>query len=180
MKRWQARVIYYPTLGYNYLLGRILKTRAWWNEVDEHLVLGAVPLRNDPKALAKMGVTGVVNTCDEFSGPLDLYAELGIEQLWIPTVDFNHPTREHVDRGADFIQRHADAGGKTYVHCKAGRARSATVALWWLVKYKGLTPEAAQQKLLDARPHINPAVYQRPVIVELSRELKPGGRTPAE
>ncbi len=169
MQRWQARAIYYPTLGYNYLLGRVLKFRNWWDEVNEHLVLGAVPLHKDPDAFAAMGVTGVVNMCEEYAGPTAAYDRLGIEQLWLPTVDFNHPSKQDVERGADFIQQHATAGGKTYVHCKAGRARSATVALWWLVKYRGMTAGQAQAALLAARPHTNPQILNRPVIIELCR-----------
>lgn len=171
MQRWQARAIYYPTLAYNYLLGRVLKRRNWWDEVNEHLILGAVPLHDDPDAFKELGVTGVVNMCEEYPGPTRAYERLGIEQLWLPTVDFNHPTGEFVQQGADFLEKHARNGGKTYVHCKAGRARSATVALWWLVKYRGRTLEQAQQELLQARPHTNPNIFKRPVIVQLHRTL---------
>lgn len=157
------------------LLGRVLKVRRWWDEVDPQLILGARPIGRDPYRFKDLSVTGVVNTCEEFVGPQAAYARLGIEQLWIPTVDFNHPSRENVIAGADFIQRHAEQDGRVYVHCKAGRARSATIALWWLVRYRELEPEAAQQVLLRARPHANPRVYLRPVIQELYKELQSGG-----
>ncbi|GAB5405038.1 MAG: phosphatidylglycerophosphatase and protein-tyrosine phosphatase 1 family protein [Aureliella sp.] len=172
MQRWQARAIYYPTLGYNYVLGRLLKVRNWWDEVNDHLVLGAVPLHRDPELFAAMGVTAVVNMCEEYAGPAAHYERLGIEQLWLPTVDFNHPSKADVQLGAAFIEQHASSGGKTYVHCKAGRARSATVALWWLVRYRGMTAEEAQATLLAARPHTNPQILARPVIVQLCRELE--------
>ncbi len=174
MQRWLARSIYIPTFAYNYLLGRVLHVRNWWDEVDGTIVLGARPLRRDVSTLRDLGVTGVVNMCEEFAGLPDSYEAAGMEQLWLPTVDFNHPSDEHVDSGADFIQKHVENGGKVYVHCKAGRARSATVALWWFVKYRGLTPEAAQQVLLGARPHINPLVFERPVIQRLHAALKQG------
>lgn len=156
------------------LLGRVLKVRRWWDEVDPQLILGARPIGRDPFHFKDLRVTGVVNTCEEFEGPVAAYAKLGIEQLWIPTVDFNHPSRENVVAGADFIQRHAEQAGRVYVHCKAGRARSATIALWWLVRYRELAPEVAQQVLLKARPHANPKVYMRPVIQELYAQLQRG------
>lgn len=171
MKRWVARGLFLPTLAWNVLLGRVLRVRTWWSRVDEHLILGALPFASDAPRLKREGVTGVVNMCEEYRGPQARYAALGIEQLRLPTIDFNHPSREYTDQGADFIERHARAGGTVYVHCKAGRARSATIALWWLVKYRGLTPEAAQQRLLSARPHVNPKIYLRPVIRELSSTL---------
>lgn len=172
MQRWLARAIYYPTLGYNLLLGRCLGVRRWWDDIDQHVVLGARPVRRDPHRFKQMGVTGVINTCDEFPGPLQLYQQLGIEQLWLPTVDFNHPSREHIEQGAAFIEKHVLLGGKVYVHCKAGRARSATVVLWWLVRYRQLTPDQAQAAILRARPHSNPTIYQRPVIQHLYAEFQ--------
>lgn len=170
--RWLSRTIYYPTLGYNLLLGRVLKVRRWWDPINEHLILGARPMLGDPDVFNEMGITGVVNTCEEMKGLIEDYRRLNIEQLWLPTTDFHHPKDDHVDQGADFIERHRLANGKVYVHCKAGRARSATVVLWWLVKYGGMTPQQAQQHILRARPHSNPRVYERPVIKRLYSKWK--------
>lgn len=166
-----AKIVYYPTLAYNILLGRILKVRHWWDRVDPYCVLGAVPLGQDPVRLKELGITGVVNMCEEYAGPVDQYSRLGIEQLWLPTTDFQHPTPEMVQQGAEFIERHKCRGGQVYVHCKAGRARSATIVLWWLVKYGGMTPQEAQAHLLTVRKHVNPRVFQRPVIVGLFSSL---------
>ena len=172
MSPWLANAIYYPTLGYNILLGRILKVRRWWDEIDEHLILGARPLSGDPQRWKQLGVTGVVNTCGEMRGPEGDYEELGIEQLWLPTVDFNHPSAEACEKGAAFIEAHRLKGGKVYVHCKAGRARSATIALWWMVRFGEMSPEKAQERILECRPHANPRVYLRPVIQFLFHELE--------
>ena len=167
MKRWMARGLFWPTLMHNFVLGRVLRVRHWWDRVDPHVILGALPFKRDAAKLQREGVTGVINMCEEYPGPTARYEQLGIEQLWLPTVDFNHPSEEFVERGAEFIERHAKSGGTVYVHCKAGRARSATIVLWWLVRFRGMTPEAAQRKLLAMRPHINPRVYLRPVIQQL-------------
>ena len=167
MPPWLARTVYYPTLGYNYLLGRTLGVRRWWDPIDEHLYLGARPMRGDPDRFSGLGITGVVNMCEEMPGPVVDYERLGIEQLWLPTTDFQHPIADHVQQGADFIEQHRLDGGKVYVHCKAGRARSATIVLWWLVKFGKLSPEEAQRLILQARPHSNPYIFQRPVIQEL-------------
>jgi atypical dual specificity phosphatase len=167
MKRWQARLLYWPTLSYNYLLGRVFKLRRWWDLVDKQVILGARPFRRDAKRLRELGVTGVVNMCEEYFGPMREYDRLGIEQLHLPTIDFTHPLEEHVEAGAAFIQKHVSKGGTVYVHCKAGRARSATIVLWWMVRYRHMTPAEAQQHLIKYREHINPRVYLRPVIQTL-------------
>ncbi len=167
MRRFWARAVYHPTLVYNMFLGRGLKLRRWWDHVDDGLILGAMPFRRDASRLKELGVTGVVNMCEEYPGPKIEYGRLGIEQLWLPTTDFHHPQAEYVELGAEFIERHVRADGCVYVHCKAGRARSATIVLWWLVRFRGLTPAAAQAKMLAARPHVNPHICERPVIQQL-------------
>lgn len=180
MQRWLSRAIYRPTLAYNVLLGRVFKVRDWWNYVDDKLILGAMPFARDAQRLSDIGVVGVVNMCEEYPGPKTEYHKVGIEQLWLPTVDFNHPQKDCVQRGAEFIERHVQDDGCVYVHCKAGRARSATIVLWWFVRFRSMTPQEAQQVMLQSRPHVNPRVFQRPVIQELYKELQAGASLAGE
>lgn len=163
--RWLiARLIYVPTLLWNILLGRLLKLRAWWTEIDPHLIVGAMPFAVDVPAMKEAGVTAVVNTCQEYAGPISEYEKVGIKQLRVKTIDFTHPTLDNVERAVDFMNEQVAQGGKVYVHCKAGRARSATVALCWLIDAKGMTPEQGQRLLLEKRPHVNSRLPQREVV----------------
>ena len=152
----KARLVFYPTLWWNMLLGRWLKVRNWWDPIDQNVVVGAYPFASDVPALAEMGIGGVVNTCEEYEGPVEQYRKFGIEQLWIPTTDFTHPRLEDVKRAMEFIDDQVSRGRRVYIHCKAGRARSATIALCWLMRDQGLSAEEAQQLLLDRRSHVNP------------------------
>lgn len=171
MRRLYARSVFYPTLGWNYLLGRVLHLRQWWDHIDPHVIVGAYPFAGDIDALHQAGVRAVVNTCEEYEGPIQEYERLGLVQLRIPTTDFTPPSLADISRAVEFVQEHVEQGETVYVHCKAGRARSATVALCWLMKYRGLTAEQAQAKLLAARPHINPRLTSRPVVQEFARTL---------
>lgn len=171
LRRLYAWVVFYPTLAWNYLLGRILGIRHWWDRVDDHLIVGARPFPSDVTALFDEGVRGVVNTCEEYAGPVQQYERHGIEQLHIPTTDFTHPTLEDVEVAVEFIQRHANQGETVYVHCKAGRARSATVAICWLIKYRQMSPEQAQRQLLQSRPHINRHLTDRAVVKKFTSRL---------
>ena len=153
------------------LLGRWLKVRNWWDEVDENIVLGAFPFAGDVSKLSAIGVKAVVNTCEEYGGPVDQYEKYGIEQFRMPTVDFTHPSIEDVSAAVNFIESKVAAGSRVYIHCKAGRARSATVAICWLMKKRGVTKEEGQQILNKARPHINQHLCSRPVVIDFEKQL---------
>jgi atypical dual specificity phosphatase len=159
-----SKALFVPTFAWNYLLGRVVHARHWWDEVDPQVLLGAMPLHSDPQRLFDIGVRGVVNTCKEYAGPTAKYQRLGIEQLWIPTVDFNPPSVADIQLGVDFIQKHVEQGHKVYVHCKAGRARSATIVICWLVAHRKMTLAEAQRHLLKCRPHVNAALMHRTVV----------------
>ena len=166
-----ARTIFYPTLWWNMLLGRWLNVRNWWDEVDDDIVLGAFPFARDVEKLAAIGVRGVVNTCEEYCGPVEGYQQHDIEQFRMPTVDFTHPSLEDVTAAVAFIETQVSRGRRVYIHCKAGRARSATVAICWLMKSRGITKEEGQKILNQARPHINQQLCSRPVVIEFEQSL---------
>ncbi|KAI9005968.1 protein-tyrosine phosphatase-like protein, partial [Gaertneriomyces semiglobifer] len=43
-----------------------------------------------------------------------------------------------------------------FVHCKAGRSRSATVVIAYLVVYGGMSLKEAYEKVKQARPGVSP------------------------
>lgn len=180
---FKARCLAYPTLWWNMLLGRVMKLRNWWDPVDDQIVLGAYPFEADVPGLADMGVTSVLNTCAEYPGPAEQYKRFDIEQCRVPTVDFVHPTLASIEKGVEFIDRAIAKGGKVYVHCKAGRGRSATVVVCWLMKHKGMTADEAQAYLLKKRPQVNPRIKNRAGVkqyeAKLQRDQADGPNQPA-
>jgi atypical dual specificity phosphatase len=173
--KWlRARVAYVPSLIWNMLLGRCLKTRDWWNRIDSHVLLGALPFSRDVNKLASEGVSAVVNTCQEYAGPISKYKELGISQLRIPTIDFTPPTLQDIERAVEFMNRHIAAGNTVYVHCKAGRGRSATVVICWLIQNKQISADSAQRWVRKFRPQVND-LANRPVIREFERQYLASG-----
>ena len=171
MSPFFARLVLVPTYAWNLLLGRVLRHRHWWDHIESNVILGARPLRRDVPRLVGLGVRGVVNMCQEYKGPIDLYPNHDVVQLWLPTIDFQPPSLEFVIQGVEFIQKVVENGDAVYVHCKAGRARSATVVLCWMVKYRAMTLEQAQAKLLECRPHTNPEIYKREVVGRFVEQL---------
>lgn len=60
---------------------------------------------------------------------------MGVEQLKLPTPDFiASPSPEFIDKGVAFILNHRRQQNSVYVHCKAGRTRSATIVACYLMK----------------------------------------------
>lgn len=153
------------------LLGRVLRVRRWWDRIDPHVIVGAYPFAGDVASLRGEGVRAVVNTCEEYSGPERQYDQHGIEQLHIPTTDFTHPSLSDVESAVEFIQKYKLQNDSVYIHCKAGRARSATIAMCWLIKYREMTAEEAQQHLSKSRPHVNRFLASRPVVQEFAKAL---------
>lgn len=171
LKRIYARAIFWPTWGWNILLGRILGVRKWWNQIDDNVFLGARPFASDIPKLRQLGVQSVVNTCEEFPGHTKLYRELGIDQMYIPTTDFQPPSLPQIEQAVQFINESVAQGKKVYVHCKAGRARSATVVLCWLAKSRHWDARRAQEHLLKCRPHVNRRLIDRKVVQDFVDRL---------
>jgi atypical dual specificity phosphatase len=173
-----ARPIFWSTYFWHWLRRRVGLGRSWMCAVEPNLFLAAVPTLGDLDHLTRRGVRAVINACDEYAGPITRYRELGIEQLHLPIVDYAEPSAEQVDRALDFMREHVGAGRGVLVHCKAGRGRSATLVLCWLVAERGLEPEAAQRMLAELRPRVAPGLFRRSVVVALHRrQLQLTGET---
>lgn len=123
----------------------------------QFLLLGAVPFPKDVPRLKQLGVGGVITLNESYETlvPSSLYHAHGIDHLVIPTRDYLFaPSFIDIDRAVDFIYRNSSRGQTTYVHCKAGRGRSTTIVLCYLVKYKHMSPAAALEYVRSRRPRV--------------------------
>jgi len=158
-------MLFYPTLVYNVVRNRFEEHFHWWDQIDEHVLLGAVPFPSDVLRLKALGVCGVVTLNESYERlvPTSLYEAHGIENLVLPTRDYLYaPSFVNLCEAADFIHRNASCGKLTYVHCKAGRGRSTTVVICYLVQYKNMTPAEAYEHVRLRRPRVllAPAQWQ--------------------
>ncbi|KAJ7553624.1 hypothetical protein O6H91_06G105900 [Diphasiastrum complanatum] len=131
-----ARVLFYPTLLYNVVRNTFETEFRWWDQIDQFLLLGAVPFPRDVLRLKSIGVQAVVTLNEPYETLVStsMYKDQGIDHLVIPTRDYLFaPSLADIQRAVAFINEHAQRGGMTYVHCKAGRGRSTTVVLCYLV-----------------------------------------------
>lgn len=162
-----AKLMFWPTLAWTILLARGLRNCTgwnWWDRIDDGLWLGALPLTSDVPKLHALGIRGVINLCAETSGPVAAHVQYGLEQLHLPTSDFTSPTRQAIDQAIAFIEQWRAEQAGVYLHCKAGRGRSATVAACWLMHSRGCTAEAAQAALTACRRQVARDLAQRDVV----------------
>ncbi|KAJ6813644.1 putative dual specificity protein phosphatase DSP8 isoform X2 [Iris pallida] len=166
-----ARILFYPTLFYNVFRNKMQPHFRWWDQVDQFLLLGAVPFPKDVPQLQQLGVRGVITLNEPYETLVSssLYQEHGIDHLVIPTRDYLFaPSSVDICRAVDFIHRNTTCGRTTYVHCKAGRGRSTTIVLCYLVEYKNMTPAAALEYVRSRRPRVQLAPSQWRAVQEYS------------
>jgi len=173
-----ARVTFYPSLVYNVFMERV-SARQWYNRIDDNMILGALPFRYFAPDLVKQeNVKAVVSMNEDYelwllSNNASQWAKLGVKFLQLPTIDiFQAPCQEKLKNGVEFINsflpseskikgisaRHelndTNETGTVYVHCKAGRTRSATLVGCYLMLKNKWTPEQAVEHMRQCRPHI--------------------------
>ncbi|XP_058443675.1 phosphatidylglycerophosphatase and protein-tyrosine phosphatase 1 isoform X2 [Malaya genurostris] len=175
-----ARVTFYPTLFYNVFMEKVTK-RNWYDRIDENMILGALPFRSvAPEMIREENIKAVVSMNEDyelwvFSNNRDKWAKLGVEFLQLATTDiFEAPCQDKLWSGVTFINRFLPLGrriktlnasdnddsfredrvGTVYVHCKAGRTRSATLVGCYLMMRNGWSPEQAVEHMRACRPHV--------------------------
>ncbi|XP_028084168.1 putative dual specificity protein phosphatase DSP8 [Camellia sinensis] len=168
-----ARILFYPTLLYNVFRNKIQAEFRWWDQIDQYLLLGAVPFPKDVLQLKQLGVGAVITLNEPYETlvPTSLYHAHGIDHLVIPTRDYLFaPSTVDINRAVDFIHKNASCGRTTYVHCKAGRGRSTTIVLCYLVVYKHMPPAAALEFVRSKRPRVLLSRSQWKVVQEYKQQ----------
>ncbi|XP_019764606.2 phosphatidylglycerophosphatase and protein-tyrosine phosphatase 1 [Dendroctonus ponderosae] len=167
LKKMFARVTFYPTLVYNVLMEK-LTPRQWYNRIDDTVILGALPFPSiATEIIEKENVKAVVSMNEDYelflTNNSKSWKKLGVEFLQLATVDiFATPCQSKLVEGVNFINKFVDSQkvvngistSSVYIHCKAGRTRSATLVGCYLMKRYNWTPEQAVNCMKEKRPHI--------------------------
>ncbi|MBS0648886.1 MAG: dual specificity protein phosphatase family protein [Verrucomicrobia bacterium] len=150
------------------LIYTIWGSKAWWTRITDKVILGALPLKSQKDKIKALGVTHVITTLEEFEGKKGLVHPL-TSQEWkgasithkhIVAEDFVGMPAKKIHEAVEYIHGEIQSHPNTqfYVHCKAGRGRSATVVVAYLWKYGSqnfTTKEAAYNFVKNLRPQIN-------------------------
>jgi len=111
------------------------------------------------ETLRQENVKGIISLNENyelwvFSHNKEGWNKEGIKFLQLPTRDiFEAPCQTMLKEGVEFIKKLKDEG-TIYVHCKAGRTRSATLVACYLVEENKWTPAEAISYMKSCRPHV--------------------------
>ncbi len=124
--------------------------------VTEHLAVGGRVHPADIPALARVGVTHVIDTRSEYCDDAEALAREQIQLLYLPTRDTFPLSVEQLKDGAKWAYEHMQQGGRVLIHCEHGVGRSVLLTCAVLV-YAGLSSHEAlqltQQKRWQAGPN---------------------------
>jgi predicted protein tyrosine phosphatase len=123
-----------------------------YSQITPDVFIGPQYRRAGKRRLEKLGVTGGVNMRIEFD---DAAQNLALARYcYLPTIDDDAPTLEHLEEGIEFIQQVISEGGKVYIHCAGGIGRAPTMAAAYFVS-QGHSLDEAINLIKKSRPFIS-------------------------
>uniref|UniRef100_A0A2K6L4Q5 Protein tyrosine phosphatase mitochondrial 1 n=3 Tax=Rhinopithecus TaxID=542827 RepID=A0A2K6L4Q5_RHIBE len=103
------------------------------------------------------------------------WKRLGVEQLRLSTVDMTGiPTLDNLQKGVQFALKYQSLGQCVYVHCKAGRSRSATMVAAYLIQVHRWSPEEAVRAIAKIRSYIHIRPGQLDVLKQFHKQVTAG------
>lgn len=150
-----------------YVRYRINNSRgfSWYTCIDSTVILGALPVRENIAKIQEENVRLVITINEPFElasiPTVEDFAALGIKNIRYDIPDgFGVPQIPQIIEIIKEIQRTEEEGYKTYVHCKAGRGRSASTVLCYLVCRYGVTVSLGLDVMKRMRPEVRPSPSQ--------------------
>ena len=98
----------------------------------------------------------------------ETWKKLGIHQHIISTPDYLPVPDDKIKDGVNFLHEQLSGAQNVYVHCKAGRGRSTTIILCYLMQVHRLSFEAAFELIQSSRPQI----YLKPKQISAVKAFK--------
>ncbi len=141
----------------------------WWHKITPKLILGGIPLDNycHLHELKQAGVTAVYSVLEDFeatsktffSNPVlqKSWAKAGVCYNRLKCQDMTAMSLKELDRGIRWLRRQT-VKGIAYVHCKAGRGRSAMIVIGYLMRYyrfslqKAISFVSSKRVVISLRP----------------------------
>lgn len=146
--------------------------------VTKNLAVGGRIRPEDIAAVARAGITHVVDTRSEHSDDAQALAKEHIELLYLPTRDTQAMTIEQLMEGAQWVNERMEQGGRVLIHCEHGVGRSVLLTCAVLV-YRGMSSQEALQLIQEKRWQASPNHRQVVRLREFEAALDTSSRIPS-
>lgn len=143
--------------------------------ITHQLAVGGRIRPEDIHALARTGITHVVDTRSEYRDDEQAMAREHIELLYLPTPDTYPLTVEQLRQGASWVQERIRQGGRVLIHCEHGVGRSVLLACAVLV-YGGMKAQDALKLVQEKRWQASPNQRQVARLKEFEDACRAGLR----
>ena len=151
-------LVYYTFYAYNRVLSNLryfktLENKFEANEIINDIFLGSISSCYDINELKNKGITHIISVIAGFTPPFSN----DFKYLVINALDNeNNDLTENFEFSNDFIQNALDENGKVLIHCMAGRSRSATILIAYIIKTFGMDVENAILSVQNKRNIVQP------------------------
>ncbi|OQR96994.1 hypothetical protein ACHHYP_12867 [Achlya hypogyna] len=121
-----------------------------------HLYLGSIGAGANYDGLVSMNISHVLVASETIEFLFQdkpegfVYTRVAVADLPTASID------KHFSESNAIIERARHTGGKVLVHCFAGKSRSVTLVLAYLMTYQGLSLDAALALVHSVRPQAQP------------------------
>lgn len=164
--RAYRRFLYQISLVYNQVFHFFwhYNQPTWWSQITENIILGAIPLRSHLAKLKEQKVSVVLSMVEPFekmpslvAHPIESedWASAGVYNVNLSCVDFGPISLLTLYRGVEELHKASGLKKLCYVHCKAGKGRSAAAVLAYLATYGQKSIQSSFELLFEKRPIIS-------------------------
>ena len=123
-----------------------------YSQVTPEILVGPQYNTAGKRKLERLGIAYGVNLRQEFDD-----AAFGLalpNYCYLPTIDDDAPSMEHLHQGVRFIERAVAQGGKVYIHCAGGVGRAPSMAAAYFMA-QGISLADALALIRKVRPFIS-------------------------
>jgi len=118
--------------------------------IDSTLAGSGMPTsREELDWIRENGIKAVLTLTEE---PLPEEWLNDIDYLHVPTVNGAAPDMADIDKAVNFIDRNLKNSKATMVHCAAGKGRTGTILVAYMMKFKNMDVKQAIESIRNKRP----------------------------
>ena len=122
------------------------------NYIIDNIYLGDKEAAKDEELLKKYNITAVVNCANSFNSK---YQDLRFIVLSMHD-ESSQNLFPKIEIGYKFIKANSKGKNNIFVHCQAGRSRSASMVIFYIMKEKGWDYEKCYKYVKERRSVIGP------------------------